>query len=162
VARDQTPAGSKNAHKVDYYFLKPFNSPTITIRPSSVALKQVPYDDSIVLVFIPGGVEESDSPGLRHSAQLLKTFCSRRHLQFDLISFDEFIPSVVLMVEPLSKLITWRNAFHPVVEMSICPRDAAWPQAIYQNSKAVSWFCRDINSFDCNHRGKSSITTQSG
>src|SRR5258708_31730926 len=68
--------------------------------------------------------------------------------QFCLVATAKLSKSLRLVVEPDPQFRARGNILHPNGEVRLCFRDAAWPQSINKDARAVLRTCRLIDAFD--------------
>ena len=101
------------------------------------AQHHVPQHDSAIVEFIMRGIDQCDRPLQGQGAQLIK----KMRITDDLtcVTSTKLIPAIRIVTEPFAELGAGCDLFHPQRQRRIFLRNASWPEAINENSRAV--FC---------------------
>ena len=95
----------------------------------------------MVVIPIPGRIDEGDRALMGAATQIVQRFCVLS--EFIAVSAAELVPTFGIMAEPGAQLCAWCDLLDPVVEPGVRFADAARPQTIDENSCAVR-SCRRI------------------
>ena len=120
----------------------------------------VPQHDGIVVNLVPGRIDEGDRTLAGAAAEILQYL--RMPGEFRAVAAAELVPAVRVMAEPGAELGARRDLLDPFVEPGFGLADAAWPQAVDEDSRAVAFFGRFIGPFERDVRSGNRAGDDSG
>lgn len=120
----------------------------------------VPQHEGVVVVPIPGCIDEGDGALLGTATEIVQQFCVLG--EFGVVSAAEFVPTFGIMAEPGAQLCAWSDLLDPVVEFGVSLADTARPEAIDEDSYAVRSFGRIVRALESDVRSGDRAVDDSG
>ena len=108
--------------------------------------KHFPQCNGVVMNLVAGRIYERDYTFSRKFSKFVELF--RVRIDLSAIPITEFLPAVGIMSEPLPQLGAGSNVFGPMIDSGVYFCHAAWPEAVDQNPRAVTFGASFVGAFE--------------
>ena len=108
--------------------------------------------DGVVVLLVPGAVDEGDGAPRRAPRKVIQPFASSRSPQLPAIAVDEPFPPARVVAEPAAEVAARRQLPRPNVERERLLLDTARPEPVDQDPVAVAPRRRLVGALDLDHR----------